>query len=97
MRKKGLLMRIDESHAVGRRVDADGAAAALNDRLECGEKTRTDEVGNAAYVDLAKVQMFFFTVVAALSYGVTLFYWIITKQPAELIAFPGLSAGELVR
>ncbi len=52
-----------------------------------------DEVGNAAYVDLAKVRMFFFTVVAALSYGVTLFYWIITKQPAEMTAFPVLSDG----
>src|SRR5256885_1691452 len=41
-----------------------------------------DEVGNTAYVDVAKVQMFFFTVIAALSYGMTLFYWIITKGPA---------------
>ena len=61
--------------------------AAFSDMFE------GDEVGNAAYVDLAKVQMFFFTVVAALSYGVTLFYWIITKQPAELTAFPVLSGG----
>jgi hypothetical protein len=52
-----------------------------------------DEVGNTAYVDVAKVQMFFFTVIAALSYGMTLFYWIITKGPADLTAFPVLSGG----
>ena len=52
-----------------------------------------DEVGNTAYVDVAKVQMFFFTVVAALSYGMTLFYWIVNKPAAELNAFPVLSGG----
>jgi hypothetical protein len=52
-----------------------------------------DEVGNTAYVDVTKVQMFFFTVVAALSYGMTLFYWIVNKAPADLTAFPVLSGG----
>ncbi len=61
--------------------------AAFSDMFE------GDEVGNTAYIDVAKVQMFFFTVVAALSYGVTLFYWIVNKQPAELTAFPVLSGG----
>jgi hypothetical protein len=67
--------------------NADIKDAAFSDMFE------GDEVGNTAYVDLAKVQMFFFTVVAALSYGVTLFYWIITKSPADLTAFPVLSGG----
>lgn len=52
-----------------------------------------DEVGNTAYIDLAKVQMFFFTIVAVLSYGVNLFNWIVTKPPSELSAFPVLSGG----
>lgn len=63
------------------------ADAAFSDMFE------GDEVGNTAYIDVAKVQMFFFTVVAALSYGMTLYYWIVTKQPAELTAFPALSGG----
>src|SRR5262249_25290782 len=52
-----------------------------------------DEVGNTAFIDLAKTQMFFFTVVAALSYAVVLFVAIKTKAPAELSAFPELSEG----
>jgi len=61
--------------------------AAFSDMFE------GDEVGNTAYVDVAKVQMFFFTVIAALSFGMTLFYWIVTKSPAELTSFPPLSGG----
>lgn len=52
-----------------------------------------DEVGNTAYVDLAKVQMFFFTIVAALSYFVILHSWIRNRTTGELAAFPELSQG----
>jgi hypothetical protein len=62
--------------------------AALSDMFE------GDEVGNTAFVDVAKVQMFFFTVVAALSYGMDLFKWIggpdFIKNSG---AFPLLSGG----
>jgi len=61
--------------------------AAFSDMFE------GDEVGNTAYVDVAKVQMFFFTMVAALSYGTELFYWIASKPAADLTAFPILSGG----
>jgi hypothetical protein len=66
--------------------------AAFSDMFE------GDEVGNTAYVDMAKVQMFFFTVVAALSYGMTLFQWIAAKQflpadPQAQAAFPLVSGG----
>jgi hypothetical protein len=67
--------------------------AAFSDMFE------GDEVGNTAYVDLAKVQMFFFTIVAALSYGVSLFQWIATEQflhpvaPLTQVFFPALSGG----
>ena len=50
-------------------------------------------MGNTAYVDVAKVQMFMFTIIAALSYGVDLHYLIATKPPADLTAFPVLSGG----
>jgi len=61
--------------------------AAFSDMFE------GDEVGNTAYVDLAKVQMFFFTIVAALSYFVMLFSWIKNRPTGELAAFPVLSEG----
>lgn len=51
-----------------------------------------DELKDTAYVDLAKVQMFFFTVIVAVSYAVVLFQWM---QDGEnpLGQFPGLSDG----
>ncbi len=68
-------------------ANADIKDAAFSDIFE------GDEVGNTAYVDVAKVQMFFFTAVAVLSYGVTLFEWIVNKKAADLTAFPLLSGG----
>lgn len=67
--------------------------AAFSDMFE------GDEVGNTTYVDLAKVQMFFFTIVAALSYTVSLYWWLRDKQflhpvaPATEVGFPAVSAG----
>lgn len=62
--------------------------ASLSDMFE------GDEVGDTAFVNVAKVQMFFFTVVAALSYGLDLFKWIggpdFVKNSG---AFPLLSGG----
>lgn len=62
--------------------------AALSDMFE------GDEVGDTAFVDVAKVQMFFFTMVAALSYSLDLFKWI---SGSDFInnsgAFPLLSGG----
>jgi hypothetical protein len=52
-----------------------------------------DEVGNAQYTDVTKVQMFFFTVVAALSYGITLYKLIDGTNAADITAFPTLSTG----
>ena len=69
-------------------ANADIKDAAFSDMFE------GDEVGNTAYIDMAKVQMFFFTVIAALSYGMDLFKWIGAKQFANNpAAFPLLSAG----
>ena len=54
-----------------------------------------DEVGNAQYVDLSKVQMFIFTVVAALAYGISLYRLIDGTDPAQATAFPTLDGGLL--
>jgi hypothetical protein len=57
-----------------------------------------DEVGNAAYVDIAKVQMFFFTIVVAISYIFllltdTLAKLATTANPETINALPVLSSG----
>ncbi|MBI2998490.1 MAG: hypothetical protein HYY46_08575 [Deltaproteobacteria bacterium] len=52
-----------------------------------------EEIKNTAYIDMAKVQMFFFTLVAAVSYAVLLFQMIATKSPQELASFPILPDG----
>lgn len=68
-------------------ANADIKDAAFSDMFE------GDEVGNTAYVDVAKVQMFFFTMVAALSYGMELFKWTSTNDGNLLINFPVVSPG----
>jgi hypothetical protein len=52
-----------------------------------------DEVGNEPFIDMAKVQMFFFTILVAISYVVLLVNLIVTKEPAGLTSFPVLSDG----
>jgi hypothetical protein len=49
-----------------------------------------DEVGNTAHVDLAKVQMFYFTVIAAVSYFMDITMAVLRGDTAEL---PPLSQG----
>ncbi|HKE56773.1 MAG TPA: hypothetical protein VKB46_08730 [Pyrinomonadaceae bacterium] len=64
------------------------ADAAFSDMFE------GDEVSNTAYIDVAKTQMFFFTVVAALSYSIDLTKWISgTSVTATDAAFPLVSSG----
>lgn len=52
-----------------------------------------DEVGNTHFVDVSKVQMFVFTIVAAVSYGVSLYRVVDIPDPALITAFPTPSAG----
>jgi hypothetical protein len=54
-----------------------------------------DEVGNAAYIDLAKVQMFFFTIIVALSYVVQLSgtMWDLAIHAETVKELPHLSNG----
>ena len=69
-------------------ANADAKDAAFTDMFE------GDEVGNTAYIDVSKVQMFFFTLIAVLSYGTVLFNWLSGWQALlNPAAFPVLSAG----
>lgn len=68
-------------------ANADLKDAAFSDMFE------GDEVGNTAYVDVAKVQMFLFTIVAALSYGMQLLKWTSTNDANVLANFPVVSSG----
>ena len=52
-----------------------------------------DELSNTDHIDLAKVQMFFFTIVTVVGYAAGLFQTICATQPANLNKFPGLSPG----
>lgn len=52
-----------------------------------------DELKNTAFVDMNKVQMFFFTLIAALSYVVLLFNMIVSNTPKELASLPVLPEG----
>jgi hypothetical protein len=71
-------------------ANAEISDAAFTDMFE------GDEVSNTAYIDMPKVQMFFFTIVAAVSYGSDLVNWINgLKSTSEnpLASFPILSGG----
>lgn len=52
-----------------------------------------EELKNTAYIDMGKVQMFFFTLVAAVSYAVLLFHMITTRTPQQISSFPVLPDG----
>ncbi len=52
-----------------------------------------DELANTPFLDMAKVQMFFFTIIAALSYVIVLFNMIVTTDPKDLNSFPVLPEG----
>jgi hypothetical protein len=54
-----------------------------------------DELKNTAYVDLSKVQMLLFTLVAVIVYAAALFRWVSENAPSELVSFPELSEGLL--
>jgi hypothetical protein len=67
--------------------------APNKDEVSAIDMFRGDEVVNSHRVDLAKVQMFFFTVVGALSYLLVLAGWMANLSLAGDIAFPAISAG----
>jgi hypothetical protein len=52
-----------------------------------------DEIGNTAYIDFAKVQMFSFTVVVALAYYIMVLQLIMGKPPADIDMLPLIPQG----
>lgn len=53
------------------------------------------EVGNAAYVDISKVQMFFFTIGALVAYGADVFHLVSTSAPGAITTLPDITGGLL--
>lgn len=89
--KKALGDKIIEKHREGTLYgNAEISDAQITDMFE------GDEITNAAFLDMAKIQMFFFTVVAAMGYIVLLFHLIFTKDPSNLTSFPELPEGLVV-
>jgi len=78
-------------------VENDAIINGLNDsnpdvkNASFSDLFKGDEKGNKRYVDMAKVQMFFFTLIIAFTYMVMLFNLIRTTAPAEISRFPELS------
>lgn len=69
-----------------------------NEDIQCAsfaDMFQGDEVQNTGHLDLAKVQMFLFTLIAAVAYSVTLWNTLDAAQgaPGGLEAMPGLSEG----
>jgi hypothetical protein len=52
-----------------------------------------DELANTAYIDMSKVQMFFFTLVAITAYAVNLYAFMRDNTPESFTTFPALSPG----
>jgi hypothetical protein len=55
-----------------------------------------DELKNALTIDMGKVQMFFFTIVAAVTYSAAIFQLLVTSLPQDVTAFPPVSDGLVV-
>jgi hypothetical protein len=52
-----------------------------------------DELANTAYLDLGKVQMFFFTLIALIAYAVNIYQFMADNTPENFTSFPVLSKG----
>lgn len=54
-----------------------------------------DELADTVCIDLAKVQMFIFTIVAAVSYVILQYHILATTEPKDIVSLPVLSEGFL--
>jgi hypothetical protein len=64
-----------------------------NEEPGFGDLFRGDEVSNHESIDIAKLQMFFFTLVCALTYVIALWSWMSHREAAVLTNFPALADG----
>lgn len=76
-------------------AQADGLAYANGDPKDAHftDMFEGDEIMTAAYIDVSKVQMFFFTLVALIGYGALIAQFMLKKDIAALTAFPDISSG----
>jgi hypothetical protein len=74
-------------------VQVQGTLSSNTDpsKAEFSEIFRGDEVGNQNVIDMAKVQMFFFTILIVFSYAVMLMMLLLTTEPAAITKFPELT------
>ncbi len=54
-----------------------------------------DELGNAFYVDVGKLQMFFFTLIVAVTFAAQVFQLVLTKELTADISLPTVHEGLL--
>ena len=75
-------------------VDKNGDGTDPSDRPGWFDMFKGDDVANADYLDLSKVQMFYFTIILALVYGAALGVMFMTVDPKHpsISAFPALNA-----
>jgi hypothetical protein len=76
------------------KVDVEGQLVINKspDDASWGDLFRGEDVGNAAHLDLGKIQMFYFTLIVLFAYGVTLAEMFRT-QMTGIESFPDLSSG----
>ena len=60
---------------------------------EFADMFRGDKDENSGSIDVAKVQMFLFTIICALAYSVVLGNWMVGNMPDQLSRFPVLADG----
>lgn len=74
-------------------VDKNGDGTDPTDRPSWFDMFKGDDVANVGYLDLSKVQMFYFTIILVLVYGAALGVMFMTVDPRHpsISAFPALS------
>lgn len=86
--KKSLLSQGEESATIDNKglilVNTDPKLARWSDMFT------GDETGNGAHVDMAKVQMFFFTLIVAIAYGTALGKMFVMTSSGGFNSFPNL-------
>jgi hypothetical protein len=90
-----LKIKADAKEDIKKNADANGILDSNKNFGDANfsEMFTGDEMDNKGLIDMAKVQMFFFTLIIAFSYMVLLVNLIMTVEPAGLNSFPALSDG----
>jgi hypothetical protein len=91
-RQKKIVARVKRIGADAERKGTLNSNADIKD-ASFSDLFQGDEKGNCEHIDMAKVQMFFFTLIIAFSYMVLLVNLILNSDATELDSFPELSDG----